>query len=258
MKRLVMAAIFVATSGFAGVAAAQQNEDLTDATLKELLKGQKELIVQLKQINAQLVGIRRDLKAAAPAQRRTARKPDTKVYDVKIGESPFKGPADAAVTIVGFSDLQCPFCIREYPKITQIMKDYPDDVRFVFKNFPLGMHKKAPQAHAAVTLAGQQGKFWEMHDLIVESPKKLDVPDLRAHALKLELDLDRFDEVMKDSKTIRSLYADDMKEALRCKVGSTPTVMINGLKLSGRSLKAYRARIEQILKKKKQAIKKDG
>ena len=178
---------------------------------------------------------------------------DTTVYKINIGESPVLGAKDAAVTIVEFGDFQCSYCVREFPKIKQILQEYPKEVRFVLKHYPLGFHKKAPPAHAATELARLEGgneAFWKMHDLILANPKKLEIADLRGYAQSLNLDLKQFDTVMVDPDKITELLQADLAEAKKCKVRATPTVLINGLKMTNRTLEGYQSRINQILKKK--------
>lgn len=189
--------------------------------------------------------------AAAPSEARQPRPVDTTVYDVNTGSSPVLGKADAPVTIIEWSDFQCPFCAREYPRLKEILAAYPDKVRIVFKHRPLGFHRQAKPAHAAAQLAMEQGGselFWKMHDKIIASPKALEIKDLRGYAEALNLDLGRFDAVMADPKKIDQLVKLDLDEAARCKVNATPTVMINGLKLSDRGIESYKARIDELLK----------
>lgn len=180
---------------------------------------------------------------------------DTTVYDVDIGSSPTMGPEDAPVTIVEFSDFQCPYCIREWPKIRRLFYDYKGKVRIVFKHSPLKFHKKARPAHALAEMAKQQGGsnlFWKMHNRIIAGgPKKLEIADLRKYAEAFDLDLARFDEVMSDPNEIEKLIDADVQEARRCKVTGTPTVMINGLKLVSRTVESYKKRIDQILNEAK-------
>jgi protein-disulfide isomerase len=185
-----------------------------------------------------------------PAKPKTAREPDTTIYNVEIGSSPTIGPKDAPVTIVEFADFQCPYCAREYPKIKKILEEYPDKVRFVFKHYPLNMHKKAKPVHAATELARLEGgteTFWKMHDMIMANPKQLEITNLRVYAESLGLNLTKFDEVMADEKKIDELLKADMSEAGKCNVRGTPTVLINGLRLSGRNIEDYKARIDKIL-----------
>jgi protein-disulfide isomerase len=188
---------------------------------------------------------------AAPSAATKPRPIDTTVYDVKVDSSPILGKADAPVTIIEWADFQCPFCAREYPKLKEILAAYPDKVRIVFKHRPLGFHKQAKPAHAAAQLAMEQGGselFWKMHDTIIAGPKALAIKDLRGYAETLNLDLAKFDEVMADPNKIDELIKTDLAAAAKCKVNATPTVMINGLKLSARSIETYKARIDSLLK----------
>jgi protein-disulfide isomerase len=213
---------------------------------------------ELSAMRNELQALRRDVaKALAavqtakpPAEAKPTRPLDATVYEVAVAESPTLGPQDAKVTIVEFVDFQCPYCIREWPKIKQILQQYPDTVKVVFKHFPLNFHKKAAPAHAAAELARLQGGqelFWKMHNMIIAQPKNLDVADLREHAKSLNMDLARLDEVVADQNKINELLSADLAEAKKCNVRGTPTVLINGSKLTNRSIAAYKARIEEIL-----------
>lgn len=189
--------------------------------------------------------------AAAPSQAKQPRPVDTTVYDVNTGSSPALGKADAPVTIIEWADFQCPFCAREYPRLKEILAAYPDKVRIVFKHRPLGFHAQAKPAHAAARLAMEQGGselFWKMHDKIIANPQALEIKDLRGYAEAVNLDLGTFDAAMVDPKKIDQFLQSDLDEAAKCKVNATPTVMINGLKLSDRSIEGYKARIDGLLK----------
>jgi protein-disulfide isomerase len=204
----------------------------------------QELKIALREISA--------LKSSMKGQQeKPTKQADTTIYPIEIGDSPYLGPKDAKVTIVQFMDFQCPYCIREYPKIKQVMKEYPNDVRVVFKHFPLSFHKKAKPVHAASELAAQVSNeaFWKFHDLVMAKPKDLEVSTLRDYARQVGVDLATFDETMKDQAKIEALAMQDRAEATKCKVRGTPTVLINGLKLSPRSLDAYKDRVKEILKK---------
>jgi protein-disulfide isomerase len=176
--------------------------------------------------------------------------PDITIYDIPVGTSAVRGPENAPVTIVEFADMQCPYCIREYPKIKQILGEYPNQVRLILKHYPLNFHKKAKPAHAAIELVRQERgdeAFWKMHDMIMADPQKLDIEDLRSYAESLEVDLAKFDALMADSRKMDELLDADLKAAANCKVRGTPTVLINGLKMTDRSLEGYRKRINEIL-----------
>lgn len=215
---------------------------------------------QVAELRKEMGTVRQELNKAGKRldaiEAKGKKKPDTTVYDIQIGKSPVLGPENAAVTIVEFVDFQCPYCAREWPKIKKMMAKYPKDVKLVFKHFPLSFHKKAPQAHAATELANlQKGSeaFWQMHDLIMAQPKKLDLATLRGYAASLDMDLAQFDAVMADNKAINKLLTTDRQAARKCNVRGTPAVYVNGLALSPRSQSGYEKRIQQILANKKVA-----
>jgi len=175
---------------------------------------------------------------------------DTRIYEISVGDSPVLGPKDAAVTIVEFFDFQCPYCIKEYPTLKQILSEYPGKVRLVFKHFPLGFHKQAPAVHAMMELALRQkgnDTFWKLQEMILAEPKRLDSAALKIYAQALGMDTAELDKVWADEKAIAELLKADKELATRCNVGGTPTIFINGLKLADRSLDGYRGRINQIL-----------
>ena len=263
MKRACALRILAALCGLAicGNALAQAPESGAE-DIAELKQGQQELRQELTAVKTELQAVRGELKQvlaavkASQAKQKPTRQPDTKIYDINIGSSPILGPKDAPVTIVEFVDLQCPYCIREHPKIKEVLVAYPKDVRLVFKHFPLRFHTKAKPAHAATALALAKGNdvFWSMIDKILAKPRALDVADLRKYAEELGLDLAEFDAVMADAKRIDALLAPDLSEAQKCGVRGTPTVLINGLKLASRNVSDYRSRIDSLLagKDKKQ------
>jgi protein-disulfide isomerase len=225
---------------------------------------------ELARVRKEVTHVRNDLEKVLdkmniqPAHSKKKKPIDTTIYDVNIGASPTLGPEDAPVTIIEFSDFECVYCVREFPKIKKMIEDYPGKIRVVFKHYPLKFHKKAKPAHAAAELAfREQGNdaFWQMHDMIFANPKNLEISDLRGYAESLDLDMEEFDKVMDDPIKINNMLQADYAEAKKCNVTGTPTVMINGLKLAGnRSLDNYKVRIDQILaaKKKDEAVKVDG
>ena len=104
-------------------------------------------------------------------------------YTVAVAANdPVRGVASAPVTIVEFSDYQCPFCARVNPTLDQVRKTYGDKVKIVFKDFPLPNHPQAPKASEAAHCAGEQGKYWEMHDLMFANQRALNVPELKQYA----------------------------------------------------------------------------
>jgi protein-disulfide isomerase len=144
----------------------------------------------------------------------------------------FKGAADALVTIVEFSDFQCPFCGRVNPSLERLMKEYPDKIRLYFKHYPLSFHQDAPLASQAALAAGEQGKFWQMHDKLFASQQALKRPDLERYAQELGLDVNRFKQSLDSGKHKARVDSDT---ALGSSVGvtGTPAFFINGRSLVG-------------------------
>jgi protein-disulfide isomerase len=165
--------------------------------------------------------------------------PDRKV-ELPVGESPVRGSPMAPVTIVEFSDFECPFCAAAHPVLEQIVEESGGKVRLVFKQFPLDAHPNARAAARAAIAAGKQGKFWEMHDRLFEHQDALEPHQLEGHAKALGLDTERFGEDMESEATERRIEED---RALGRRVGvrGTPSIFINGRLFEGslRGLPAY-------------------
>lgn len=145
---------------------------------------------------------------------------------------PMKGAADGVVTIVEFSDFQCPFCSRVNPTIAQIVEEYPDQVRIFFKQMPLGFHDRAEPAARAALAAHNQGKFWEMHDLMFENQRALTDENFVAWAEELGLDIEQF-QADYESDELRELVQADLATAQEIGVRGTPNFYINGVNVRG-------------------------
>ena len=146
---------------------------------------------------------------------------------------PALGPDRAAVTIVEFSDFECPFCKRIYPTLNQVMDDYDGRVRLVFRQFPLhSLHPNAQKAAEASLCADDQGQFWEMHDAIFEQSGGVNVTSLKARAAELGLDEDAFGSCL-DSGRFAEQVAADVDAGRALGVSGTPALFINGRYLSG-------------------------
>lgn len=168
--------------------------------------------------------------AAAPSRQN---RPDAdREYDVDVADAPTRGNAKAVVTIVEWSDFQCPFCNRVAPTLAQIEKEYGDKVRIAFKHMPLSIHPQAPQAHAAAEAAHRQGKFWEMHDRIFANQRDLSVETLERYAKEIGLDMNRFKRDVAASDVLKRIE-EDMQQASKLGVTGTPAFFINGKFLSG-------------------------
>jgi predicted DsbA family dithiol-disulfide isomerase len=151
---------------------------------------------------------------------------------VDITGAPVRGNVNAPVTIVEFSDFQCPFCARARPTVNRVREVYGDKVRIIFRDFPLQMHAQATKAAEAASCAGEQGKFWEMHDRMFASPAKLQVPDLKQQAADLGLKADAFGECL-DSGKYAATWQQGLADGTKYGVTGTPAFFINGRPLMG-------------------------
>ncbi|MCL4837192.1 MAG: DsbA family protein [Thermoanaerobaculia bacterium] len=154
-------------------------------------------------------------------------------HRVKVAATgPAKGPAGAPITIVEFSEFECPFCARVNPTLDQVRATYGDKVRIVFRHLPLPMHANAFKASEASLCADEQGKFWEMHDAMFADQRNLGVDALKAKAASIGLDAARFDECLDSGRHAAQVQA-DLAEGQQVGANGTPTFFINGRLLSG-------------------------
>lgn len=147
-------------------------------------------------------------------------------------KGPSKGASDAKVTIVEFSDFQCPFCSKAEPSVDEVMKNYSDKVKVVFRHFPLDFHEKAFKAAEAAACAEEQGKFWEYHKALFANQGALSIDDLKVHAKTLNLDAAKFAECLDGGKMKTKVDA-DMAAGRTVGVNGTPAFFINGISISG-------------------------
>jgi predicted DsbA family dithiol-disulfide isomerase len=146
---------------------------------------------------------------------------------------PSKGPATAPVTIVEFSDFECPYCGGLFPTLQQVEKNYSEKVRIVYRQFPLSnIHPHAMKAAEASLCANEQKKFWEFHDSMFSNQKELSVPDLKQRAVDLKLDTQAFNQCLDSGRHAAAIQA-DIQEGARSGVSGTPALFINGRLLSG-------------------------
>ncbi len=173
-------------------------------------------------------------------------------YDVDAAGRPFLGPASAPVTLVVFSDFQCPYCKNYSTTLKELPKKYGKSVRLVFRQFPLAsIHPFAQKAAEASLCAAEQGRFWEMHDLLFQDSKSLENSDLKAKAGKLGLKTAAFNACLDESRTSGRIR-EDMRAGAGAGVDGTPALFINGRFLNGvRSYEEIAAIIDEELKTKR-------
>jgi protein-disulfide isomerase len=182
-------------------------------------------------------------------QRPPAEDPN-KVYDIALGASPVKGDPNGQVTIVEFSDFECPFSQKFHPVVFEAVSTYPQGVRYVFKSFPLGYHPQARPAAKALWAAQEQGKYWEMMALLFQNAKNLSEIKIKECALQAGVNVDKFVSDLKEKEAQFEKFIEaDIAAAEQAGVSGTPTFYINGKKTSARSVEALKQEIDQLLKK---------
>jgi protein-disulfide isomerase len=166
------------------------------------------------------------------------------VQAISVDDDPSIGPADAPVTIVEFTDFQCPACAAMYPVLDEVVKSYGSKVRFVVRDYPLQQHEWARKAAEAANAARAQGKFFEYAALLFQRQKALDVPSLKKYASELGLNRAKF-----DAELDKGIYAEEVKhdisDAEIYGVGSTPSIFINGVLLKTLTAEALREAIDR-------------
>jgi protein-disulfide isomerase len=218
--------------------------------LDEIRKSQEEISAKINTIEGKINNVEQNQKEMMKFFK--PRKPSVdynKVHNIPIGKSKIRGNEKAPVTIVEFSDFQCPYCSKLQPTLKQVLDAYPDKVRLVFKDFPLSFHKQAMNAARASHAAGEQGKYWEMHDLVFENYNKLTEDMFKEFAEKLKLDITKFTADYKSNKYDNQIQQ-DMNLGKSIGVSGTPTLFLNGKRMSGRSFNDFKTSIEGYLKKK--------
>lgn len=216
-QQMNLIAVLLLGLGLAGSVSVQAEENLEGlrTDIEELKKGQSEMRKQLGEI----------LKLVTPKKRETVSDINV-VLDVR--DDPAKGSADAEITLVEFTDYQCPFCARHVKSVKpQFIKDYVDSgkVRYVLRDFPLSFHKDAKNAAMAAHCAAEQGKYWEMHDVLFANQKALGKDKLSEYAGGLELDVAAFDECM-GSERYASKVDNSMKDGTKATVRGTPSFVV--------------------------------
>lgn len=214
----------------------------TRNTLTDIQNTQQAILAKLSEI---------EKKAAAPVQAAPQGRPAidfNKVYKLPVAHSPIKGNKDASVTIVEFSDFQCPYCAQLQSTLNEVLQAYPRDVKLAFKHYPLPFHQQAMNAVKATEAAREQGKFWEMHDLIFQNFNKLTEQSFKDFAQQLGLNVEKFSSDFASNKYDQQIQQ-DMALARNSDVSGTPTLFLNGKRMQSRSLNDFKQAIDSILKK---------
>ena len=151
---------------------------------------------------------------------------------IPVAGAPVKGPEDARITLVEFSDFECPYCAAAVREVDSIMAAYPKDVKLIYKQFPLSMHPHAEFAAEASLAAREQGKFWEMYELLFKNSRTLTLNGIFAMAKELGLDMDKFKADL-DSAKFKKEVEKDIADGEAANVYGTPAFYINGKQYNG-------------------------
>jgi protein-disulfide isomerase len=188
---------------------------------------------------------------AVVAQPTAGPTPTVGPVNVSVDDDPSIGPADAPVTIIEFSDFQCPYCARfQSDTLPQILSNYGDRVRFVYRDFPLvSLHANALKAAEASECADDQGAYWKYHDLLFQNQSALDDASLKSYAASLGLDTATFNQCLDSDKYMSEVQKDE-QDGIAAGVQGTPSFFINGMPLTGaQPYSVFQAAIESALAK---------
>jgi protein-disulfide isomerase len=218
----------------------------TDAEIQQVYdaaKAQGRDLPPIAQVREPIVRFIQNQKATAAAQAYYEKlKTDAKVEvllpvyrpprQAVEAKGPSRGPATAPITIVEFSDFECPYCGRAEETVSEVMRVYGDKIRLVYRDLPLPNHAAAPKAAEAAHCAGEQGKYWEMHAKLFANQRALDIPALKGYAKDLKLDQAKFDKCL-DSGATAALVEEGRKAGNDAGVNGTPAFFVNGILISG-------------------------
>ena len=157
--------------------------------------------------------------------------PESPVFSISTTDQPSLGKADAPVTIVAFTDYQCPSCAAMHPELERLVKEYGDKVRLVTRDFPLSQHTEAFKAAEAAEAARDQGKYWEYIQILLHNQSALTVDKLKGYASELALDRTKFDSALDSGKFAESVQR-DIEDGMKLGINGTPTIFINGRRVS--------------------------
>ncbi len=211
--------------------------------LEALKESQQQILAKLEQI---------EQKIGQPARPAGPPPEDyNKVYPLEVGVAPILGSADAPVTLVEFSDFECPFCARATPDIKQLQAKYPDKLKVVFKHFPLSFHPQARPTAIGSMAAQDAGCFWQFHDKAFDASNQrtLSASNIEQYAKDAGCEMTKFNAALEQNKAkYEQRISQDMSQGQTADVRGTPTLYINGKKVMNRSVEGMAAMVEEALK----------
>jgi protein-disulfide isomerase len=173
--------------------------------------------------------------------------PESPVFSISTTDQPSLGNANAPVTIVAFTDYQCPSCAAMHPTLERLVKEYGDKVRLVTRDFPLTQHSEAFKAAEAAEAAREQGRYWEYMHLLLNNQSALSVDKLKNYASELSLDRARFDSALDSGKFSESVKR-DIDDGMKLGINATPTIFINGRRVRMTDYEQLKANVDAAFK----------
>lgn len=173
--------------------------------------------------------------------------PESPVFSISTTDQPSLGKTDAPVTIIAFTDYQCPSCAAMHPELERLVKEYGDKVRLVTRDFPLSQHAQAFKAAEAAEAARDQGKYWEYIQILLRNQSALTVDKLKGYASELALDRARFDSALDSGKFAESVQR-DIEDGMKLGINGTPTIFINGRRVTAKGYDELKAIVDAAFK----------
>ena len=173
--------------------------------------------------------------------------PESPIFSISTVDQPSLGRVEAPITLVIFTDYQCPSCAAIHPALERLVQEYGDKVRLVARDFPLSQHVEAFKAAEAAEAAREQGKYWEYVQLLMRNQSALSMDKLKDYATELALDRSRFDSALESGKFAATIQR-DIEEGMKLGINATPTLFINGRRVSAKSFEELKASVEAAFK----------
>jgi protein-disulfide isomerase len=222
-----------------------QNKERVSGDFTQTKDAIKQYLEQIELRQAERIFVER-LRAAAAIEK-FLMAPESPMFAISTYDQPLLGNADAPVTIVAFTDYQCPSCAAMHPVLEELVNEYGAKVRLVTRDFPISRHTEAFKAAEAAEAAREQGKYWEYIQILLRNQSALTVDKLKGYATDLALDRTRFDNALDSGKFTESIQR-DVEDGIKLGVNGTPTIFINGRRVSARGRDELKATIDAALK----------
>jgi len=223
----------------------EQNKERVSGDFTQTKDAIRKYLEQIELRQAQRVFVEK-LRAAASIQVFLVA-PESPVFSVSTTDQPSLGPADAPVTIIAFTDYQCPSCAAVHPDLERLVKESGNKVRLVTRDFPLNHHAEAFKAAEAAEAAREQGPYWEYIQVLMRNQSSLGVVKLKSYATELGLDRARFDTAL-DSGEFAELVQRDVDDGMKLGLKATPTLFVNGRRVSAKTYEELKVVVDAALK----------